>query len=266
MSLRPAARSVSESREARERAARFVATFGDETARRRAAVLCADDSPASAEAALERWAEQAGVFRGEGGVDPLAALPVLGALADLRMLDRALALRIAEALARIQAEDGSFGVVTSDEEERVFATGRLAAWLSGLRSVRQSVLGAAGDYLASRFTPDRVGGFAWRPLAAYAAFFANVEHEQRDEILQWCGRELERGFRARRFDAVQAARILVDCNAASIPGAKLAAQELILALQSEQAADGSWPLLDGGDRDARVQHALDGLTGLVRLA
>jgi len=257
---------VSGTREARERAARFVATFGDETARRRAAVLCADDSPASADAALERWAEQAGVFRGEGGVDPLAALPVLGALADLRMLDRALGRRIAEALARVQAEDGSFGAAASDDEERVFATGRLAAWLAGLRSVRQNLLDAAGDYLASRFTPDRVGGFAWRPLAAYAAFFANVEHEQRDEILQWCGRELERAFRAQRFDAVHVARILVDCGAAAIPGAKLAARELVVALLSEQAADGSWPRLDGGDRDARVQHTLDGLTGLVRLA
>jgi hypothetical protein len=251
---------------ARERAARFVASFGDEASCRRAAVLSGAEPPASADAALASWAEQVGVFPAAGGVDALAALPLLGALADLRRLEQPLGLRIAEALARAQADDGSFGRAGSDEEERVFLTGQIAGRLAELRSVRQSLLDAAADYLAFRFTPDRVGGFAWRPLAAYAACFANVAHERSDDVLQWCGRELERGFRTRRFDAVRVARILLDCCAASIPGAKLSAQELVVALQSEQGGDGSWPLLDGGNRDARVRHALDGLTALVRLA
>jgi hypothetical protein len=256
---------VSGAQAACERAAHFVASFGDEPSRRRAAVLAGAEPAANADAALASWAERTAVFHAESGADPLAALPVLRALADLRMLDRPLGRRLAEALARAQAADGAFGREASDEAERVFVTGRIAGALAGLRSVRRSVLDAAADYLASRFTPDRVGGFAWPPLAAYAACFANVAHEQGDEVLQWCGRELERGFRARRFDAVQVGRILVDCCAASIPGARIAAHELILALQSEQAADGGWPLLDGGDREARVQHALDGLTALVRL-
>ncbi len=251
---------------ARERAVHFIASHGDEVARRRAAVLTGAEPPANADAALADWAERAGVFPAAGGVDALAALPVLAALADLRALERPLGMRIAEALARTQAADGSFGAAASDDEERVFATGRLAGRLAGLRAVRQQVLDAAGDFLASRFTPDRVAGFAWRPLAAYAGFFANVAHEHGDEVLQWCGRELERGFRTRQFDAVQVARILVDCSAAAIPGAKLAAPELLLALQSEQALDGSWPLADGADPEARVRHTLDGLTALVRLA
>jgi hypothetical protein len=220
----------------------------------------------SARGALEGWAERAGVFPARGGVDPLAALPVLDALADLRGLDCALGRRIAEGLARAQAEDGSFGAAGSDEEERVFATGRLAARLSGLRSVRSRLLERAADYLAARFTPERVGGFAWRPLAAYTPLFSNVEHERGDDVLQWCGRELERGFRARRFDAVQTARIWVDCGAASLPGAKVTADEIVLALLAEQAGDGSWPIPGGSDPALRVPHALDGLTALVRLA
>ena len=221
---------------------------------------------ASAHSALESWAERAGVFRAPGGVDPVAALPVLGGLADLRALDSALAIQIAEALAKVQAEDGSFGTADSDEEERVFTTGRLAAVLSGLRSVRRRLLDRAADYLAARFSPERVGGFAWRALAAYTPFFTNVEHERGDDVLQWCGRELERGFRARRFDAVQTARIWVDCGAATLPGAQVSAAEIVLALLAEQASDGSWPLPERCQRAARVSHALDGLTALVRLA
>jgi hypothetical protein len=254
---------VSAAAEARGRAARFVAEHGDEASRLRAAVLVGSVPLAAAQASLERWAEACGVFCGAGGADPVAALPVLGALADLRALDATLARRIAAALERVQADDGSFGSAASDEEERVYATGRLAGWLSGLRCVRQRVLDGAAGFLAARFTPERVGGFAWRPLAAYAPCFANVAHERGDEILQWCGRELERGFRARRFDAVQTARVLVDCAATSLPGAKLAAPEIVLALVTEQAGDGSWaPPADA----VRVGHTLDGLAALVRLA
>ena len=73
--LRPAARGVSATQASRARAARFVASFGDAASRRRAAVLAGAAAPASADAALASWAEQAGVFRAASGVDALAALP-----------------------------------------------------------------------------------------------------------------------------------------------------------------------------------------------
>jgi hypothetical protein len=129
--------------------------------------------------------------------------------------------------------------------------------------VRRRLLDGAADHLAARFTPERVAGFAWRPLAAYTSLFTNVEHERGDDVLQWCGRELERGFRARGLDAVQAARIWVDVTPRGPP---LAAGEIVLALLAEQGSDGSWPAPPGGDPAARVAHALDGLTALVRLA
>jgi hypothetical protein len=256
---------VSGVEEARARASGFVAQWGDEPAVARASVLIGAESFGSAVGTLESWAECSGAFRAPGGVDPVAALPVLGALADLRALDSPLARRIAEGLAKVQAEDGSFGAADSDEEERVFTTGRLAAHLSGLRSVRRRLLAGAADYLAARFSPERVAGFAWRPLAAYTPLFTNVEHERGDDVLQWCGRELERGFRARRFDAVQMARIWVDCGAAALPGTRVSADEIVLALLAEQSVNGSWPPPDGSDPSARVPHTLDGLTALVHL-
>jgi len=257
---------VSGAQAARERAARFVASRGDETARRRAAVLVGVEPPASADAALASWADRLGAFRGDGGVDPVAALPLLAALADLRRLATPLGEELAQGLAQAQAADGSFGCADSDEEERIFASGLIAGRLSGLRSVRARLLDGAADWLADRFTPERVAGFAWRPLAAYTACFANVSHERSDEVLQWCGRELERGFRARRFDAVASARILLEGCSLSLPGARVSAPELVVALISEQADDGGWPAPASADRGARVQHALDGLTALAHFA
>jgi hypothetical protein len=247
---------------AQARAADFVARHGDEAARLRAAALTGAAPLAPALAALERAAEAAGLARAGAAADPLAALPLLSALADLRALGSPLGERLAAALTRAQASDGGFGDASCDEEARLYATGRLAGWLAALRSVRQRVLDAAAAHLAARFTPERVGGFAWRPLAAYAACFANVAHERSDEILQWCGRELERGFRARRFDAVRSARILVDCGAGALPGAQVTARELVLALLAEQADDGGW----GTAGEARVELTLDGLAALARLA
>ena len=90
LSLRPAARGVSGIAEARARAARFVAEWGDEAALRRASVLVGAEPLGSASSALESWAERAGVFpaprrRGSPGGAPRArrargpARPRLGA-------------------------------------------------------------------------------------------------------------------------------------------------------------------------------------------
>ena len=55
-----------------------------------------------------------------------------------------------------------------------------------------------------------------------------------DEALQWCGRELERGFRIGAFDAVRVARVFVLCDAPALPGARLAAAEVREALLRAQ--------------------------------
>ena len=137
----------------------------------------------------------------------------------------------------------------------MFVTGQIAGRLAELRSVRQSLLDAAADYLASRFTPDRVRGFAWRPLAAYARLLRECRARRAATTCSsGAAASSSAASATRRFDAVQRGADPARLRAASIPGAKLTAQELVLALQASRRADGSWPLLDGGHRDARVQR------------
>ena len=124
--------------------------------------------------------------------------------------------------------------------------------------------GWVGD-IAETFSPDRVQGFVWDVVAAYAHYFANAPHEEADPILQWCGRELERGFRARRFDAVRTARVFLWCEAAALPGARIESGEVLASVRAEQEPDGGWLCLDDPAASARVEHTLDALAVLARL-
>ena len=124
------------------------------------------------------------------------------------------------------------------------------------------LLAAAADWLAARFTPDAVKGFRWRPLAAYAAAFSNLPHDEGDGILQWCGRELERGFRAGRFDPVQVARLLLWCDTPSLPGGQVSASEVLPLLVAAQADDGAFR--PGAPRAETLQASWDALVALLR--
>lgn len=168
------------------------------------------------------------------GTDEL--LRRLGWLDDLRRLDGVHAARLGERLAALQAEDGHWG----DAGQAIFETGMIAGHLAKSPRASARLLDAAGDWLAQRFTPDLVQGFQWPNVAAFAHTFANLPHDAADEILQWCGRELERGFRARRFSALRTARVLVWCDAPALPGARLEPAELLAALPGEQAGDGGF--------------------------
>jgi len=85
-------------------------------------------------------------------------------------------------------------------------------------------------------------------LGVTADLPARVHSERADEVLQRCGRELERGFRVGVLpgSALAAARVLLLCDAHGLPGAQLTAEELAHGLLAEQAADGGWPAA-GGD-------------------
>jgi hypothetical protein len=85
-------------------------------------------------------------------------------------------------------------------------------------------------------------------------------------VLQWTGRELERGFRARRFDAVQTARVLLYADAPALPGGRVAAAEVVPRILAEQAGDGGWLRPEDPAPEARVRHTLDALAALVRFA
>lgn len=238
---------------ARERAASFAREHGDPLARARADALM---GRAEAAAVLARVAEP----------DPsdLAGLErVLSVCEELHALRDPLARRCAEALEALQQQDGGFGEPRLALEQRLQLTGTVAGGLARFPFVRLETLDAAGSYLAAHFTPERLQGFRLDNLAAYARYFACAPHEASDAVLQWCGRELERGFRARAFDAVQTAHVLVLCDAHALPGARIGTEELLVGLLTEQASDGSFGAAPAPED--RVAPTLRGLRALAFL-
>jgi len=194
-------------------------------------------------------------------------LATLGILDDLHCSKKAPAERACAALAALQQRDGSWrGRGETAEGARIVATGMIAGYLAKTPFVRQATLTAAADYLAARFEPDLVKGCAWGVNAAYSHCFALVRHERADDILQWCGRELERGFRSGVYDGVQTARALVLCKARAMPGARLESIELVDRILEEQADDGGYTASGGASPGARVAHTLEALVALERLA
>ena len=240
------------------RAAAFVASAGDEISIARARALVGTQ-PASAVVDLLRDAgHEASVGR---------SLRMLGILDDLRCGNATFAERACDGLAASQQSDGSWSDgARAAEDERIFATGMIAGYLAKTPFVRQSTLAAAADYLAARWTPDRVKGSAWAANAAYFHCFALVRHEQADAILQWCGRELERGYRTGVYDAIRTARVFVLCKAHALPGSRLEAAELVSRILDEQMDDGGYALRGDSSPRARVSHTLDAMTALDRLA
>jgi hypothetical protein len=239
----------------RERAAGFVSRHGDALDRARAAALCGSGPVAAALLCLDAVTPRCADTR------PELTLRVCD---ELRARDDARVERACAALAAEQAADGAFGRADEPLDARLRRTGMLAGYLAKTPFARPALLDAAGDFLALHFAPERVQEFQWENLAAYAHFFANALHERADEVLQWCGRELERGFRARAFDAVRTLRVLAWCDAHSLPGARLSREELLAALAAEQAGDGGFGLPVASAAE-RVAATLDALVGLRHL-
>jgi hypothetical protein len=209
-----------------------------------------------------------GAFASVSVSDPDAeialAMRILGALDDTRTLHLPSVERACAYFGSVQASDGSWGGSGAGEDERIFATGMLAGHFGKTRFASAAMLNGAADFLADRFTPERVQGFVWHPIAAYAHVFANVPHDDGDAVLQWTGRELERGFRTGRFDAVRTARVMLLCDSPSLPGARLDSGEVIAQVLTEQMADGGWLRPEDPSPEARVRHSLDALAALVR--
>jgi hypothetical protein len=185
---------------------------------------------------------------------------VLGWLEDVRELESTAAERIVAKLTRVQDANGHWGP-SNDETEAVFETGMITGHLAKSPCASLDLLEAAADWLAERFTPDLVQGFRWGNIAAYAHTFANLPHDASDEILQWCGRELERGFRAQRFSAVRTARVFAWSDAPALPGARLEPAELVAGFVAEQGPDGGF----GEAADDRAARTWDAWIALERL-
>jgi hypothetical protein len=195
---------------------------------------------------------------------------VAGTLAALVFLDEARALGAPEVagavawLASAQRADGAFEPAPGAcESGCIAATGVAAGLLARTTCARPAPIRRAGAFLAERWGPARVAGGDFGAIAAYACFFASADHVLSDEGLQWCGRELERGFRVGVLDALQVARVLVLCDARSLPGARLGAEEVVHALAASQAVDGGWRA--AAPAALRVAAAVEGAIALVRL-
>jgi len=243
---------------AMQRAAAFVESAGDEVAIDRARALIGAQ-PASV--VVERL--------GDPGPEPPVSrlLRTLGILDDLHCMNAKPVERACERLAAVQQRDGSWSDrEAAPEDERIFSTGMIAGYLAKTPFVRQSTLASAADFLAARWEPERVKGARWGANAAYFHCFALVRHEQADAILQWCGRELERGFLTGVYDAVRTARVFTLCRAHALPGSRLAASELVARILDEQMDDGGYALPGDHSQRGRVAQTLDALVALEHLA
>jgi len=271
-----------------DRAVAFVEACGDRFSIARARSLVAGHPPVDPclpDGVVQRKDGSLGLELGnpaESEWEPM--LRSLAAAADLGCLHLPFVERACGFLEVVQADDGSWGSSDEAEESRIIRTGMIAGHLGKTRFARAATLTRAGDYIADRFTPDLVQGFNWAAIAAYANYFANVPHDESDAVLQWIGRELERGFRSGRFDGVRtarvllyaeapslpggrvdAARVLLYAEAPSLPGGRVDASEALERLLGEQQADGGWLRFDDPASAARIEHTLDALTALARL-
>jgi hypothetical protein len=250
------------------RARAFVARAGSPLARLRADAL-AGEAPAARLAAFVESRQLAsgavGPLEGDGPADAATTAAALALLDELGALEHPCAERAAVWLASTQAHDGSFDPAPdAGADARLLFTASVAARLARTGRVRERVLDAAGAYVAAGFSVERVQRGDWEAIAALLPFFADHPGELADAALQWCGRELERGWRTGRFDAVRAARVFVLCRAHALPGAKLDARELVPALLADQAGDGGFGAADGPEPE-RVERTLDAMLALARL-
>lgn len=247
-----------EASQARERAMMFLMAESEGLARSCALVVGGGEKPTDALAHLarsEQVAEQVTQWQ-----------QILESLDNIGALDSGLAERACVHLSSRQREDGTWSdAEPSSEVSDIFCTGMIAGYLAKTRFVRQRTLRSAADRLATLWDPDRVKGDAWESTAAYFHCFSLIRHEAADAILQWCGRELQRGLVTGVYDAVRTTRVFVWCRAHALPGAPIRREELLARLVGEQCEDGGFRRSDVDSLPARVAHTLDALVGLEHL-
>ncbi len=251
--------------QALQHAARFLDACGSPLDRARLAALAGEGAEPAREA-LEALQCEDGSFPARPGCTPAAAscttAAALEVLAELRVRRAHSVERAVAFLTECQSQDGSWGEGLA--AARLATTGRVGAALGRTLYARPEVLAAAGDFLGRHFAPERVEGGEWDALAGVAAFFTNVDHERADDVLQWCGRALEKGFRSHTFSALRTARVLTLCDAGGLPGARVDPTELVMGMLAEQVGDGGWPAADDTS-GGRCEATLDAAFALLRL-
>ena len=270
--------------DALERGLTFVEAHGNPFARLRVQVLLGAAPVDRGVDALSARQSGEGAFVRLGQVLPgaleaelrAAAVPeaLLGTfeamlvLADQRALHTAAAERAVAYLARVQQADGSWGPAAGDERTeraRLFVTGCLAGLLGRTRFARPQLLEGASGYLAAQWRPERIVDGGWSELVAFASWFTNVPSDASQAALQWCGRELERRFRAGSLEARETVGVLLRCNLMALPGASIGIAELLAALLAEQADDGGFAVGEPTGFSGRVGPTIEAMQGLLAL-
>ncbi len=211
--------------------------------------------------------ESSGAIRGwrrDDGDDLVAiTLRALSFLDAIGLLDHPVPEAAVGFLARGQAADGGWGDPSEGLEQRILRTGAVAGFLAKSPFARTSVLRSAEAFLLGHWTIERVQGPSYAPILAYmhllSTFSSDPSSEAGDEALQWCGRELERGFRMQAFDPVSVARVFCRARARALPGAKLDPPELITAIVTAQDEDGGFTAEPGGSRLDATLEAVEAL-------
>ncbi len=195
------------------------------------------------------------------------ALEAMSLLADWRVLYAPAAERLVGFLASIQQEDGGWGQALDADEPstaRLFTTGMIAGFGGRTRSARPAMLHAAQFHLAAHWAVERMRRSGWPLLAAYSHFYTNVPDDNADVALPWCGRELERGYRAGDYSAREAMRVLLYCDVSALPGAEFEVGDLLARLLAEQKADGGYAEAEASVA-TRVGPTLDAMSAILRL-
>jgi hypothetical protein len=225
-------------------------------------------SPAAADAFAAELARQA---------DPTGALPdplrpggacnlgstveALEMLGALGRLDGPAGEEAARFAMTVQEEDGSWGALESGDAARLDLTALVCGQLARTPFVRHSTLVRAANWLAARWSVELAQEGRYEILTGYLVALSSFPSEGADEALQWCGRELERGFRTGAFGALQVARVFLLCEATALPGSRIDGSELVTRLLAEQSGDGAFE----GFGDSPLRATLLGATALRRL-
>jgi hypothetical protein len=228
------------------RAREFLAAQGAEREARYVAVLEGRAPRGSLEEVAAASQEESGALPGlvagdAPGSGVASTADALGWLVALGSGDGPIAQRAAAYLMREQGADGAWRDA-GREEGAVALTAALCGTLARCPGARLSALRRAAAFLAGSWSEERVRAGSYPEIAGYLHAFASLpaDLDVADEALQWCGRELERGFRSGAFEALRVAHVFVLCDAAALPGARLRDAEVLEALLSAQAPDGGF--------------------------
>ena len=252
------------------RAGGFLALSGGALDRIHLETLLAErDGHGLLAAFAERQAPDGRIAEWQAGAERSPVETTLGALAVLDgvgLLDHPVPEAALGFLLSLQSPDGGFGDESHEEESRILLTGAVVGLAAKSPFGPTRVLRRAEAYLLERWSVERVQGPCYAPILAYThalASFTSDAADTGDEALQWCGRELERGFRMGAFGPLEVVRVFCRARARALPGARLDPPELVTALVTAQEDDGGWT---GDAGVSRVTATLEAVEALRRLA